>query len=76
MKGPFRSFVHEHYFFDTHEGTRVVDRVVYAPPGGALSDRLLVAADLERIFSWRASAVKATLEPAGEASVRLAAVAD
>lgn len=75
-RGPFRGFVHEHYFFEQADGTRVVDRVIYEPPGGRLSDRLVVASDLDRIFSFREQAVRRTLALDSGASVRLVAVAD
>jgi ligand-binding SRPBCC domain-containing protein len=60
-RGPFRSFSHEHLFFDDPGGTRVVDRLRYAPPGGSVSDRLFVGADLERIFAFRSDAVRRAL---------------
>mgnify|MGYP001817664347 FL=1 len=77
VDGPFRSFVHEHFFEDAPAGgTRVVDRVVYRPPGAALADRLLVAPDLDRIFSFREEKVSQVLERPIRESVRLVAVAD
>jgi ligand-binding SRPBCC domain-containing protein len=77
VEGPFRSFVHEHDFEDAAGGgTRVIDRVTYAPPGGALADRLLVAPDLERIFSYREQQVAQLLGRPIRESVRLVAVAE
>ena len=36
VKGPLRSFRHEHVFESTPNGTRVLDIVEFAPPGGML----------------------------------------
>jgi len=60
-RGPFRHFTHEHYFLEHGDGTRVVDRVIYSPPGGQFVDRLLVTSDLRRIFSFREEKVVASM---------------
>ena len=57
-RGPYRVWIHEHRFAVERcaDGTEVVvasDRVDYAVPGGRLVNRLLVAADLRRIFAYR-----------------------
>jgi ligand-binding SRPBCC domain-containing protein len=52
-RGPYRLWVHEHRFLAQDNGTRVVDDVRYAPPGGWLIDRLFVRRDIERIFQFR-----------------------
>ena len=36
MKGPLKSFRHEHLFETTPNGTLVSDRVEFQPPGGML----------------------------------------
>ena len=36
VKGPLSSYRHEHIFETTEKGTRVVDAVEFAPPGGML----------------------------------------
>ena len=51
--GPYRWWHHEHRFESTPQGTRVLDAVEYAVPGGAMIERLLVRPDLERIFAFR-----------------------
>jgi ligand-binding SRPBCC domain-containing protein len=53
IRGPYRLWRHEHLFVERDNGTAVVDRVEYAPLGGALAQRLLVARDVERIFAYR-----------------------
>jgi ligand-binding SRPBCC domain-containing protein len=58
-RGPFRAWIHEHRFDACAEGTRIADRVRYAPLGGALADRLFVRPDLERIFAYRAERMRA-----------------
>lgn len=63
--GPFKSFRHRHVLSRERNGTRVADLVRYETPGGRLVDRLLVAPDLERIFTFRAAAVRRELEGAG-----------
>ena len=53
VRGPYRWWRHEHVFEAVDGGTRAVDRVDYAPPGGRVANRLLVQRDLERIFAYR-----------------------
>lgn len=52
-RGPYRLWIHEHNFISKHGGTIVEDRVEYATPGGGIVQKLLVAPDLRRIFSYR-----------------------
>jgi ligand-binding SRPBCC domain-containing protein len=52
-RGPFSLWVHEHSFSEHNGGTLVGDRVEYAVPGGALTQKYLVAPDLERLFKYR-----------------------
>lgn len=53
VRGPYRSWVHEHSFEARGDTTLVRDAVRYAVPGGALVNRLFVRPDLERIFDYR-----------------------
>ena len=52
-RGPYRSWAHEHHFFDMDGGTLAVDDVRYAVPGGVLVNALFVARDIEKIFQFR-----------------------
>lgn len=52
-KGPYRRWVHEHRFETRNGGTLVADHVDYAVPGGSMVNKLFVAPDLRRIFSFR-----------------------
>ena len=52
-RGPYRRWIHEHEFVEQEEGTTIRDNVQYAVAGGLLVDRLLVAPDLRKIFSFR-----------------------
>lgn len=52
--GPYRSFRHEHRFHPVSGGTEILDRVIYRPYGGSVTDRLFVRSDLETIFRHRA----------------------
>ena len=63
LRGPYRLWRHEHRFEERPGGTRILDRVDYQVPGGALVERLLVRPDLERIFAWRQARVRELLEP-------------
>jgi hypothetical protein len=53
VRGPYRLWRHEHLFADRSDGTSVIDRVEYAPFGGAIAQRLAVARDVDRIFAYR-----------------------
>lgn len=53
IRGPYRFWRHEHLFVERNDGTAVIDRVEYAPIGGALANRLVVARDVSRIFAYR-----------------------
>ena len=60
LRGPYRLWRHEHTFEpDGSGGTLARDHVEYQIRGGealgAVANRLLVARDLERIFSYRAA---------------------
>jgi ligand-binding SRPBCC domain-containing protein len=53
IRGPYRVWVHEHRFEPVPNGTRVIDFIRYAVPGGPLVHRFMVAPDLERVFDFR-----------------------
>jgi len=57
LSGPYRLWVHEHRFEEEGTGTRVLDHVRYAVPGGALVHRLLVRREVEAIFAHRSEAL-------------------
>lgn len=53
IRGPYRLWRHEHLFTERGDGTSIVDRVEYAPLGGTIAQRLVIARDVERIFAYR-----------------------
>jgi ligand-binding SRPBCC domain-containing protein len=53
LKGPYRRWIHTHTFEEVYGGTRVIDEVDYAAPGGWLVDRLFVRKEVRRIFGYR-----------------------
>lgn len=53
IRGPYRCWIHEHFFEPAEGGTLVRDRVTYSVPGGVLIQKLLVGRDLSAIFSFR-----------------------
>jgi ligand-binding SRPBCC domain-containing protein len=61
VHGPYRRWVHEHRFTSLGEKTLVEDRVEYSVPGGRFVHRLFVRRDVERIFAYRATALKRLL---------------
>ena len=59
-RGPYRSWWHEHHFEPHGDGTRMEDRVYYAPPLGPLgrlAQALFVAGQLRAVFGYRAQAI-------------------
>ena len=65
VSGPYRSWRHAHTFAECEEGTRMTDRVEYRlplPPAGALA-LPLVRRQLDRIFRYRAAAIRRLLTP-------------
>lgn len=61
VKGPYRTWWHEHRFIGQGERTRMEDRVYYSPPFGVLGrvvDTLAVRPMLRRIFGYRAQAIR------------------
>lgn len=64
LRGPYRHFRHLHIFEPLvlgpdRVGTRVVDRIIYHPPGGRLADRLWVRGRLRAIFTHRDEVLRA-----------------
>lgn len=57
VRGPYRTWYHEHLFEERDGGTAVIDRVDYAVPGGPglerLVHRFLVGPDVRNIFDYR-----------------------
>ena len=66
VRGPYRRWVHEHRFEDVEGGCLVVDRVDYAPRGGAVAQALLVRRDLLAIFRHRHAVLADLLGRAGQ----------
>ena len=61
VKGPYRSWWHEHAFRADGAATVMEDRVCYAPPFGLLgriANRLFVVPMLTRIFQYRADVIR------------------
>jgi len=58
IRGPYRMWRHEHLFIDRGNDTSIIDRVEYAPFGGAIAQRLVVARDVKRIFAYRHEALR------------------
>src|SRR4051812_2282769 len=52
-RGPYRLWRHEHRFEEKENGTRCLDDVAYAVPGGSLINWLFVRRELEKIFRFR-----------------------
>jgi ligand-binding SRPBCC domain-containing protein len=63
VSGPYSSWRHQHTFAECEEGTRMTDRVEYRlplQPAGVLA-LPLVRRQLDRIFRYRASAIRLLL---------------
>lgn len=64
--GPFKCFMHNHYFEDLGSGqTRMIDRVVFESPFrpiGWVVDRLLLSGYLTRLIASRGRAIRRELE--------------
>uniref|UniRef100_Q01V94 Cyclase/dehydrase n=1 Tax=Solibacter usitatus (strain Ellin6076) TaxID=234267 RepID=Q01V94_SOLUE len=64
IRGPYRLWRHVHTFAAEAGGTRVTDHVTYELPLGLLGELarvIMVRRDLERVFDFRANAIKALL---------------
>ena len=72
VRGPYRRWRHEHRFEAVPGGTRVVDHVEYAVPGGrllhGLVNRLFVARDVAAIFDYRQQRLRELLRPGARAA--------
>lgn len=69
LKGPYKSWVHEHRFSEVEGGVRMNDRVDYEMPFGpigSLGHRMAVRDQLEWVFDFRTTAVNNIFEPAGD----------
>lgn len=53
LNGPYRQWIHQHRFYDEGDGTRMEDTVDYRVFGGRLVNRLFVAPDVLKIFTYR-----------------------
>lgn len=58
-RGPYRRWVHTHTFEERAGGTWCADEVVYAVPGGRLIDRWFIRREVEAIFAYRRTAMRA-----------------
>ena len=61
VRGPYRLWHHRHLFARHPDGTIVTDHVRYALPAGVLGEAahaVVVRRDLDRIFAFRAAAVR------------------
>lgn len=58
IRGPYRLWIHEHTFEPRAGGTLARDRVRYAVPFDWLTHGWLVRPDVERIFEFRAAALR------------------
>jgi hypothetical protein len=65
-RGPYRRWSHTHTFTEKDSGTLCGDRVIYAVPGGALVNYLFVRRDVQKIFNYRAEALKRHFAGAGK----------
>ena len=53
VRGPFRSWRHEHSVAPADGGSELLDRVRYSVWGGRWVDRWVVRPDLDRMFAFR-----------------------
>lgn len=58
IRGPYRQWIHEHTFRPHAGGTLCDDWVHYAVPFDFVAHRWLVRPDIEKIFQFRASALR------------------
>ena len=66
-KGPYKLWVHQHTFYESHGGTLVGDAVQYAVTGGTLVQRFLVEPDVRRIFRYRHRILQELFNPENKA---------
>lgn len=58
LRGPYKTWIHEHRFEGKAGETKVIDNVRYDHPGGRWVNQLLVKRDLDKIFSYRKARLK------------------
>ena len=58
IRGPYRQWIHEHTFEARDGGTLARDVVRYAVPFDFIAHRWLVRQDVEKIFKYRAEALR------------------
>ena len=58
LRGPYRQWIHEHTFEPHDGGTLARDYVRYAVPFDWLTHRWFVRPDIEKIFQFRAEALR------------------
>ena len=58
LRGPYRQWIHEHTFELSDGGTLARDLVRYAVPFDFLAHRWFVRPDIEKIFAFRAVALR------------------
>jgi ligand-binding SRPBCC domain-containing protein len=58
IRGPYRQWIHEHAFEPRDGGTLARDLVRYAAPFDFLVHRWLVRPDVDKIFAYRAQALR------------------
>jgi ligand-binding SRPBCC domain-containing protein len=58
VRGPYRQWIHEHILEASNGGTLARDHVRYAVPFDFIVHRLFVRRDVERIFAFRAEALR------------------
>ena len=63
LRGPYRRWIHTHEFVAERGGTRMIDRVDYVLPLGALGRvaKPLVGRQLQRIFEFRERTIQQLL---------------
>ncbi len=54
IRGPYRQWIHEHFFEPRNGGTLARDVVQYAVPFDFLTHKFFVRRDMEKIFAFRA----------------------
>lgn len=69
VKGPYKSWVHEHRFGEVAGGVRMDDRVYYEMPFGPIGSfghRHAIRNELEHVFQFRTIAIDQIFETAGD----------
>ncbi len=67
VKGAFAAFIHDHRFESEADGTRMIDEVSFAAPGGPFGrivERLVLRGYLRRLLAARNAVIKAAAESA------------